>query len=84
MEYHWAVHVKLEIVFASKLIPAYHFLDWAYKVDGEYKFGCLHFWNGMIPHRVGRFKLDDGEYRITFQGHFYVDPKSRIAKVYFW
>ena len=56
---------------------------WKHEERFEYKFGCLHFWNGMLPHRVGRFKLDDGEYRITFQGHFYVDPRSRIAKVYF-
>jgi len=56
---------------------------WKHEEKFEYRFGCLHFWNGMLPHRVGRFKLDDGEYRITFQGHFYVDPKSNLAKVYF-
>lgn len=48
-----------------------------------YEYGTLHFWNGMIPHRIGPFSLKKDEYRITFQGHFYVDPDTSIVKVYF-
>jgi len=48
-----------------------------------YKYGTLHFWHGMIPHRIGSFSLKKGEHRITFQGHFYVDPDTEIVKVYF-
>jgi hypothetical protein len=45
-----------------------------------YEYGTLH---GMIPHRIGPFSLKKGEYRITFQGHFYVDPNSEVVKLYF-
>lgn len=48
-----------------------------------YEYGTLHFWHGMIPHRIGPFSLKKGEYRITFQGHFYVDPNSEVVKLYF-
>ena len=56
--------------------------DWKHKEQVEYKKGCIHFWNGIIPHRIGKFSLDEGEHRITFQGHFYVDPAG-VARVYF-
>lgn len=49
----------------------------------NYEYGTLHFWHGMIPHRIGQFSLKKGEYRITFQGHFYVEPDTNIVKVYF-
>jgi hypothetical protein len=48
-----------------------------------YEQGTLHFWHGMIPHRIGSFSLKKDEYRITFQGHFYLDPNSNVVKVYF-
>jgi hypothetical protein len=62
------------------------YLDITLGEDSEknyYQYGSLHFWHGMIPHRIGPFSLEDGEYRITFQGHFYVDPNSGVVKVYF-
>jgi len=49
----------------------------------NYEYGTLHFWHGMIPHRIGSFSLEKDEHRITFQGHFYVDPDTGIVKVYF-
>ena len=80
--------VSFVSIIKSSKIPA--FLDiiiddhlWKHKEKVEYKFGCLHLWNGIIPHRIGRFSLGKDEYRITFQGHFYVDPRSGLAKVYF-
>lgn len=48
-----------------------------------YEYGTLHFWHGMIPHRIGAFSLKKDEYRITFQGHFYVEPDTDIVKLYF-
>lgn len=49
----------------------------------NYEYGTLHFWHGMIPHRIGSFSIHKNEHRITFQGHFYVEPDTDIIKVYF-
>ena len=49
----------------------------------NYEYGTLHFWHGMIPHKIGSFSLEKDEHRITFQGHFYVEPDTNIVKVYF-
>jgi hypothetical protein len=62
------------------------YLDFVLGEDSEksyYEYGSLYFWHGMIPHRIGPFSLKEGEYRITFQGHFYVDPYTEVVKVYF-
>jgi hypothetical protein len=62
------------------------YLDIVLGEDSEksyYRYGSLHFWHGMIPHRIGPFSLEEGEYRITFQGHFYVEPDTGVVKVYF-
>lgn len=48
-----------------------------------YEYGSLYFWHGLVLHRIGPFSLQEGEYRITFQGHFYVDPDTQVVKVYF-
>lgn len=56
---------------------------WVHNEQVQYKIGAIHFWNGIIPHRIGKFSLKENEYRITFQGHFYIDPDTRVAKVYF-
>jgi hypothetical protein len=48
-----------------------------------YEYGTLHFWYGIIPHRIGAFALEKDEFRITFQGHFYVEPDTGVVKLYF-
>jgi len=65
----------LEIVFQK---PYSHLSE-----NVTYEYGKLYFWHGMIPHRIGSFSLKKDEYRITFQGHFYVEPNTNIVKVYF-
>lgn len=48
----------------------------------NYRYGSLHFWNGLVPHRIGSHALKQGEMRITLQGHLYIDPDKNI-KIYF-
>jgi hypothetical protein len=48
-----------------------------------YESGKLHFWNGMVDHKIGDFGMSLGEYRITFQGHSYKDSKDGTVYLYF-
>ena len=49
----------------------------------EYQLGALHIWEAKLSHRIGGFELKEGDSRITFQGHYYYDPKSKTNKLYF-
>lgn len=49
----------------------------------HYRYGDLHFWPGLLKHRIGSFSLKEGEYRITYQGHMYFDEEKKIYKLYF-
>jgi hypothetical protein len=79
--------VSFVSIIESPKTPA--FLDividddlWKHKEQIEYNPGSIYFWNGILPHRIGKFSLGENEYRITFQGHFYV-PYDGLARVYF-
>lgn len=45
-----------------------------------YEYNTLHFWHGLVKHRIGRHALTNFETRITLQGHVYLttDRKIRI------
>jgi hypothetical protein len=49
----------------------------------KYQLGALHIWEAKLSHRIGGFELKEGDSRITFQGHYYYDPKSKTNKLYF-
>lgn len=49
----------------------------------EYELGTLHIWEAKLSHRIGGFELKEGDSRITFQGHYYYDPKTKTNKLYF-
>lgn len=49
----------------------------------HYRYGDLHFWPGLLKHRIGSFSLEQGECRITYQGHMYFDEQNKIYKLYF-
>lgn len=58
-----------------------HNLDDIYTLN--YRSNCFHMWNGSLMHRIGAFNLEEGEKRITFQGHIYYDTKDNYYKIYF-
>ncbi len=49
----------------------------------EYEKNTFHMWNGSLMHRIGAFNLEEGESRITFQGHIYYDKQDNFYKIYF-
>ncbi len=49
----------------------------------KYQLGALHRWEAKLSHRIGGFELKEGDSRITFQGHYYYDPKLKTNKLYF-
>lgn len=48
-----------------------------------YRYGSLHFWPGLLKHRIGSFSLQEDQYRITYQGHMYFDEEKKTYKLYF-
>ena len=48
-----------------------------------YEVGKLHFWHGLLQHKIGNFTMNENEYRITFQGHSYKDSKDGTVYLYF-
>lgn len=85
-------HVKPETVF-SFVILVESPKDTAhleYKLAGseeplilEYEKNTFHMWNGSLMHRIGAFRLEENEARITFQGHIYYDEQENYYKIYF-
>jgi len=48
----------------------------------RYEIGTFHMWEGMMFHRIGELKAE-GRPRITYQAHFFYDPKSYCNWIYF-
>lgn len=61
-------------------------LEWIGSLEKEhvmpYEYGKLHIWHGLLRHRIGRHTIKDGESRITFQGHVYID-EEKLMHVFF-
>lgn len=57
-------------------------LEWIGALNKEntvvYEYGTLHIWQGLLKHRIGRHTIADGESRITFQGHVYIDENKQM------
>jgi hypothetical protein len=57
-------------------------LEWVGALNKEntvvYEYGKLHIWQGLLKHRIGRHTIAEGESRITFQGHVYIDNNKHM------
>jgi len=48
----------------------------------QYELGTFHMWNGNMFHRIAELKATNGM-RMTYQCHFYYDPKQKCNWLYF-
>ena len=57
-------------------------------IDGQekklpYELGAFHQWKATLDHKIGAFKLEEGEYRITLQCHYYHNKSQDVNYLYF-
>lgn len=89
LEYYPKVNIKKIYSFISLIdssieeIPHLEYKSTFDCFKKNYEYGTLHFWPGVITHKIGSFKIEKNQYRITYQGHIYFDETNNIYKLYF-